>query len=172
MDTRTGWLDVVGTCEPWPAGDRNLSSLTTLLCFPSPRCCKTWTFSHTHNLQSASSSCPPFLFHPPLLVDLCSAEGLWHPPPGPEVMWLPPTTLTLPYCHHGNISILTNVPWHLWPSSPICNPISFSHPIIFPPSCTEFVTVIRVTLLSVIPALSFFQFSVLCLSSNVSFVHF
>lgn len=89
------------------------------------------------------------------------------------VTWLPPTTLALPSCHHGNVSILTNMPWHPWPSSPICNPISFSHSIIFlPPFSAEFLTALLITLYSVIPTTSFSQFSLSCLSRNVSLCGF
>lgn len=71
---------------------------------------------------------PSFLFHPPSgrvvvrrgFVASSSRAWCW-------ITWLPPTTLALPSCHQGNVSILTNMPWHLWPSSPICDPISFSH---------------------------------------------
>lgn len=125
------------SCNSWP-----LSS--TLLCFITSLSCKTnfWIsflrvelFTHTGhlgNLQPASSTYPPFLSIPHL-PDLWSERGLWHPPPGPDVQSRdsPPTTLVLPSCHHGIVSILTNMPWHPWPSSPLCNPISFSYSIIF-----------------------------------------
>lgn len=71
---------------------------------------------------------PSFLFHPPsggVVVRrgfVASSSRAWR-----CITWLPPTTLALPSCHQGNVSILTNMPWHLWPSSPICDPISFSH---------------------------------------------
>lgn len=127
--SRTGCLMSLGK-EPWPSGDRKLRSL---FCFPSsPRCktnknlyhlefCASWVF-HTNVLL------PSFLFHPPsgrVVVRrgfVASSSRAWR-----CITWLPPTTLALPSCHQGNVSILTNMPWHLWPSSPICDPISFSH---------------------------------------------
>lgn len=48
----------------------------------------------------------------------------------------PPHPLTLSSCHYINFSIPTKMPWHLWPSFPICNPSPFfligsSFPIVF-----------------------------------------
>ena len=91
--SRTGCLLSVQS-EPWPSGDRNLSSLITYSAPPrSPLSCKNKLnlyhieLFHIHALQLAISfiflSSFPFQ-PPPHLVDLWSEEGLWHPPRGPD----------------------------------------------------------------------------------------
>lgn len=91
---------------------------------------------HVH-VTSAQLLLPALLSFPsPYLVRkrfVASSSRAWS-----WVMWQPPTTLVLPSCHHGNVSILTNMLWHPWPSSPIFNPICFSHSIIFSPSSLSF----------------------------------
>ena len=92
---------------------------------------------HIHvNLQSAPSSCPPSLSIPPPSGGsvvrtgfVASSSRAWS-----WVTWPPPTILALRSCHHGNVSILTNMLWHLWPSSPpFATPFLFLIPSSFPP---------------------------------------
>lgn len=125
-------------------------------------------FLHNHIFKSVSfhfylPALLFFFFHPPHLVHLwlredgrgfvASTSRAWC-----WVTWLPPTTLALSSCHHGNFSILTNMPWHPWPYSPICNPICFTHSIIFSPV----LSLLIITPYCMTPATSFYQFSLLC----------
>lgn len=53
-------------------------------------------------------------YPPPQPGGLAVGHVTTSPSPPP----LLPTTLPLSSCHQGNVTISTNVPWHLWPSSP------------------------------------------------------
>lgn len=85
-------------------------------------------FFHTNIIAVSLIFLPSFLCRPTsgeVAVEgrfvACSSRA-WR-----RLTWPRPTTLPLSSCHQGNVSIPTNVPWHPWPSSPICDAISFPH---------------------------------------------